>query len=37
MPTREELQKYLENQKMEDIAKQYLAELRNKAIIEVRN
>lgn len=37
MPTREDIQKFLENQKVEEISKKYLADLRNKAVIEIRN
>ena len=37
MPTREEIINYLQNQRMEETSRQYLAELRTQAVIDIRN
>ena len=37
MPNKEEIQNYLTNQKMETLAQKYLQDLRQKAVIEIRN
>lgn len=37
MPTEEDIRKYLENQRMEEFAKKHLQELRQRAVIELRN
>lgn len=37
MPNKEEIQNYLTNQKMETLAQKYLQDLRQRAVIEIRN
>lgn len=37
MPSREEITNYLKSQKMEEMSRQYLGELRNQAVIDIRN
>lgn len=37
MPTEEDIRKYLENQRLEEFAKKHLQELRQRAVIELRN